>query len=171
MRGDTLFGGRPTDCPDRCGVWTEGEERQALDCYRAATHPITANWLCAKVPPYPTNAHHPERLLYPLRRVGPKGSGQWARITWDEAIGEIVSRWQAIIAAYGAEAILPYSYSGTLGLVQMGVSSTRLWNRLGASQLERTSCVAAAEVAVEMTLGVRQSQSYQDIQHSQFVLI
>jgi anaerobic selenocysteine-containing dehydrogenase len=150
---------------------TEVEEGRAVDFYAAATHPITANWLCAKVRPYLNHVYHPERLLYPLRRVGPKGSGQWARITWAEAIAEIVSRWQAIIAEYGAEAILPYSYSGTLGLVQMGVSSTRLWNRLGASQLERTICGAAAEMAVEMTLGVRQSQSYQDVQHSQLVII
>lgn len=166
MTRQIIFGACPHDCPDTCGVVTEVEDGKAVDFYAAATHPITANWLCAKVRPYLNHVYHPERLLYPLRRVGPKGSGQWARITWAEAIGEIVSRWQAIIAEYGAEAILPYSYSGTLGLVQMGVSSTRLWNRLGASQLERTICGAAAEMAVEMTLGVRQSQSYQDIQHS-----
>ncbi|MBK9049544.1 MAG: molybdopterin oxidoreductase family protein [Chloroflexi bacterium] len=171
MTRQIIFGACPHDCPDTCGVVTEVEDGKAVDFYAAATHPITANWLCAKVRPYLNHVYHPERLLYPLRRVGPKGSGQWTRITWAEAIGEIVSRWQAIIAAYGAEAILPYSYSGTLGLVQMGVSSTRLWNRLGASQLERTICGAAAEMAVEMTLGVRQSQSYQDIQHSQLVLI
>jgi len=171
MTRQIIFGACPHDCPDTCGIVTEVEEGRAVDFYAAASHPITANWLCAKVRTYLNHVYHPERLLYPLRRVGPKGSGQWARITWDEAIGEIVSRWQAIIAAYGAEAILPYSYSGTLGLVQMGVSSTRLWNRLGASQLERTICGAAAEMAVEMTLGVRQSQSYQDVQHSQLVII
>lgn len=171
MTRQIIFGACPHDCPDTCGIVTEVEGGRAVDFYAAATHPITANWLCAKVRPYLNHVYHPERLLYPLRRVGPKGSGQWARITWAEAIGEIVNRWQAIIAEYGAEAILPYSYSGTLGLVQMGVSSTRLWNRLGASQLERTICGAAAEMAVEMTLGVRQSQSYQDVQHSQLVII
>lgn len=171
MTRQIIFGACPHDCPDTCGVVTEVEKGRAVDFYAAASHPITSNWLCAKVRPYLNHVYHPERLLYPLRRVGPKGSGQWVRITWDEAIDEIVSRWQAIIAEYGAAAILPYSYSGTLGLVQMGVSSARLWNRLGASQLERTICGAAAEFAVEMTLGVRQSQSYQDVQHSRLVII
>ena len=171
MTRQIIFGACPHDCPDTCGIVTEVENGRAVDFYAAASHPITADWLCAKVRPYLNHVYHPERLLYPLRRVGPKGSGQWARLTWGEAIDEIVSRWQRIIAEYGAEAILPYSYSGTLGLVQMGVSSSRLWNRLGASQLERTICGAAAEMAVEMTLGVRQSQSYQDVQHSRLVII
>ncbi|MCL4869951.1 MAG: molybdopterin oxidoreductase family protein [Anaerolineae bacterium] len=171
MTRQLVYGACPHDCPDTCGVVTEVEGGRAVAFYAAASHPITDNWLCAKVRPYLNHVYHPERLLYPLRRVGPKGRGQWARITWDEAIGEIVDRWRQIIATYGAEAILPYSYSGTLGLVQMGVSSARLWNRLGASQLKRTICGAAAEFAVEMTLGIRQSQAYQDVRHSQLIII
>ncbi|MCA9923749.1 MAG: molybdopterin-dependent oxidoreductase, partial [Anaerolineales bacterium] len=104
-------------------------------------------------------------------RKGPKGGGVWERISWEEAIGEIGLRWREIIAAYGAEAILPYSYSGTLGMVQMGVSSDRLWNRLGASQLQRSICGAAAEMAVEMTLGSRRTQKYEDVTHSRMVII
>ena len=96
-------------------------------------------------------------LLYPLRRVGPKGGGQWQRITWDEALAEIAGRWRRSSPSHGAEAILPYSYSGTLGLVQMSVCNARLWNRLGASQLQRSICGAAAEFAVEATLGSRWS--------------
>src|SRR5204862_1244910 len=100
-----------------------------------------------------------------------KGGGEWRRISWGEAITEIADRWRAIIAKYGPEAILPYSYSGTLGLVQMGVASARLWNRLGASQLERSICGAAAEKAVEATLGARWSQPYSDIIHSKLVIL
>ncbi|MFQ5421977.1 MAG: molybdopterin-dependent oxidoreductase, partial [Anaerolineae bacterium] len=111
------------------------------------------------------------RLQYPLRRVGPKGSGQFQRISWGEAVAEIGQRWRAIIAEFGAEAILPYSYSGTLGLVQMGVTSGRFWNRLGASQLERSICGAAAETAVRATLGVRHSQPYHEVKHSRLVII
>src|SRR6185295_10232729 len=102
---------------------------------------------------------------------GPKGGGRWRRITWAEALEEIATRWQEIIRRYSAEAILPYSYSGTLGLVQMTVASARFWNRLGASQLQRSICGAAAERAVEATLGKRWSQSYADVVHSKLVIL
>ncbi|MCA9929194.1 MAG: molybdopterin-dependent oxidoreductase, partial [Anaerolineales bacterium] len=161
----------PHDCPDSCGVVSEVENGRILHFSGDPNHPITNGWLCAKVRPYLDHVYHPDRLLYPLRRKGPKGGGVWERISWEEAIGEIGLRWREIIAAYGAEAILPYSYSGTLGMVQMGVSSDRLWNRLGASQLQRSICGAAAEMAVEMTLGSRRTQKYEDVTHSRMVII
>jgi anaerobic selenocysteine-containing dehydrogenase len=133
-------------------------------------HPITKGWLCAKVRPYLDHVYHPDRLTHPLRRVGAKGGGHWQKISWSEALNEIATRWQDTIARYGAEAILPYSYSGTLGLVQMTVTSARLWNRLGASQLQRSICGAAAEMAVESTLGARWSPPYQDVIHSRLVI-
>ena len=166
-----VYGVCPHDCPDSCGVITEVEDGQAVKFYADPGHPVTRGWLCAKVRPYLDHVYHPDRLQYPLRRVGAKGSGRWQRVGWDEAIGEIGRRWRGIIDEYGAEAILPYSYSGTLGLVQMGVASARFWNRLGASQLERSICGAAAEFAVEATLGVRQSPAYQDVVHSRLVIV
>jgi anaerobic selenocysteine-containing dehydrogenase len=164
-------GACPLDCPDTCGLITEVENGQAVHVGGDPDNPITRGWLCAKVRPYLNHVYHPERLLYPLRRVGDKGGGKWRRISWDEAIAEIAGRWKTIIAESGAEAILPYSYSGTLGLVQMIVSSARLWNRLGASRLERSICCAAAEMAVEATLGKRWSPPYSDILASRLVLI
>jgi anaerobic selenocysteine-containing dehydrogenase len=152
-------------------VITEVANGRAVNFYADPDHPITEGWLCAKVRPYLDHVYHPDRLQYPLRRVGPKGSGQWQRISWEEALAEIGEQWRSIIAQYGAEAILPYSYSGTLGLVQMGVTSGRFWNRLGASQLERSICGAAAEFAVEKTLGARRSPRYEDVEHSQLVLV
>jgi anaerobic selenocysteine-containing dehydrogenase len=134
-------------------------------------HPVTRGWLCAKVRPYLDHVYHPDRLLHPLRRVGPKGAGRWQRVGWPEALAEIAFRWKEIIARYGAEAILPYSYSGTLGLVQMAVASGRFWNRLGARQLQRSICGAAAECAVEATLGRRWSQPYADVVHSKLVVL
>ncbi len=173
-----VYGVCPHDCPDACGFVTEvadGEPEaasgRAINFYADPDHPVTQGWLCAKVRPYLHHVYHPDRLQHPLRRVGPKGSGQWQRISWAEAIAEIGDRWRAIIAEYGSEAILPYSYSGTLGAVQMGVSSGRFWNRLGASQLERSICGAAAEMAVEVTLGKRRSPRYEEVGHSQLVIV
>ena len=161
----------PHDCPDTCGFITEVENGRAIKFYGDPDHPITQGWLCAKVRPYLNHVYHPDRLTHPLRRVGAKGGGQWERISWRDALGEIGQRWRSIIAEHGAEAILPYSYSGTLGLLQMGVVNGRFWNRLGASQLERTICGAAAEFAVEATLGSRRSQPYADVQQSKLVII
>jgi anaerobic selenocysteine-containing dehydrogenase len=164
-------GACPHDCPDTCGVITEVVAGKAVGFHGDRDNPVTRGWLCAKVRPYLDHVYHPDRLLYPLRRAGAKGAGQWRRITWDEALGEIGERWRAIIRESGAEAILPYSYSGTLGLVQMAVSSGRFWNRLGASQLERSICGAAAETAVEATLGRRWSAPYEDVINSKLVIL
>jgi anaerobic selenocysteine-containing dehydrogenase len=161
----------PHDCPDTCGALTEVEDGRAVAFDADPDHPITQGWLCAKVRPYLDHVYHPERLTRPLRRAGPKGGGRWQPISWAEAMAEIAGRWQSIIAEYGAEAILPYSYSGTLGLVQMTVASARFWNRLGASRLERSICGAAAEMAVELTLGARWSQPYADVEHSRLVIL
>ena len=133
-------GACPHDCPDTCATITEVRDGRAVRFYADAKHPITDGWLCAKVRPYLERVYSPDRLLYPMRRVGPKGSDapeDWQRISWVEAIGEIAGRWQRILAEDGGAAILPYSYSGTLGLLQNRVVSQRLWNRMGASGLER----------------------------------
>jgi anaerobic selenocysteine-containing dehydrogenase len=171
MASSFVQGVCPHDCPDTCGVITEVRDGRAVGFGGDPDHPITRGWLCAKVRPYLNHVYHPDRLLHPLRRVGPKGSGKWQRITWTEALEEIAARWKQLIARYGADCILPYSYSGTLGLVQMHVASARFWNRLGASQLERSICGAAAERAVESTLGSRRSPAYSEILHSRLVII
>lgn len=171
MTKQIIHGVCPHDCPDTCGFVSEVEDGRVVNFYGDAAHPVTQGWLCAKVRPYLDHIYHPDRLTQPLRRVGPKGSGQWRRISWGEAVAEIGSRWREIIAEHGAAAILPYSYSGTLGLLQMGVSSGRFWNRLGASRLQRSICGAAAEMAVELTLGGRFSQPYEEVAYSQLVIV
>lgn len=166
-----VIGACPHDCPDTCAFVTEVRDGRAVRIEASKEHPVTQGWLCAKVSPYLERVYHPDRLTHPLRRVGPKGSDQWERISWGEAIGEIASRWQAIIAEHGGAAILPYSYSGTLGLVQNFATSARLWNRLGASGLDRTICDAAGTAAMEVTVGGKVSPPPHDLLKSKLILI
>lgn len=166
-----IRGACPHDCPDTCATITEVRDGRAVKFYADPEHPVTRGWLCAKVRPYLERVYSPDRLLYPMRRVGPKGGGCWERVSWDEAIAEIAARWKAIIAEYGAAAILPYSYSGTLGLVQAAAVDARLWGRMGASGLDRTICCAGSHAAVAATLGARHSADYADVVHSRLVLI
>jgi anaerobic selenocysteine-containing dehydrogenase len=166
-----VHGACPHDCPDSCATLVEVADGHAVKFIANPDHPITQGWLCAKVRPYLDRVYAPDRLTHPLRRVGPKGSEQWERVSWDEAIAEITNRWSEIIRAYGAAAILPYSYSGTLGLVEMGVASSRFWNRLGVSGLERTICDAAATAAVIATVGERWAPDPRDMRDSQLVIL
>jgi len=166
-------GACPHDCPDTCATLTEVDDTtgRAVRFYADKDHPITQGWLCAKVRPYLERVYSPDRLLYPMRRVGAKGEARFARISWDEAIGEIAERWQGILATDGGAAILPYSYSGTLGLVQLRVCNERLWNRIGASGLLRSICGAAAEEAVRVTVGARWAPDPADLVHSRLILL
>jgi anaerobic selenocysteine-containing dehydrogenase len=168
-----IYGACPHDCPDTCGFITEVDAHgRATAFYADPDHTITQGWLCAKVRPYLDHVYHPGRLQTPLRRTSAKDAPPaFEPISWDTAVAEIADRWQKIMAHYGPEAILPYSYSGTLGVLQMGVASGRFWNRLGASQLERSICGAAAEQAVNWTLGTRRGTPYHHVVHSQVVLI
>src|SRR5262249_5511732 len=113
-----------------------------------------------------------DRLRSPLRRVGPKGApDRWEPMSWDDAIAEIASRWQQIIARYGGAAILPYSFSGQTGIVQLGVCNQRLWTRIAASGLERPTCGAAASAAVTYTYGARLGLEYTDVLESRLVIL
>ncbi len=168
----TVYGACPHDCPDCCALETQVDEQgRAVTVRGRNDHPVTKGWLCAKVNRYLERVYHPDRLRYPMHRVGPKGSGLFERISWDEAVAEITSRWSDIIAQHGAQCILPYSYAGTLGLVNNAVVNSRFWNRLGASQLERSICGAAAEEAVILTIGARLAPSPQMLLHSRLILI
>ena len=160
----------PHDCPDACGIRTTVRNGRAAKVAAQADHPVAAGWLCAKVSPYLERVYHADRLQTPLIRVGPKGTGDWRESSWDEAIGMIAARWKLIIAKQGASAILPYSYSGTLGLVQMAVASGRFWNRLGASRLQRSICMAATRHAIRSTLGARMSPPYHHVLDSKLLI-
>ncbi|MFZ9256551.1 MAG: molybdopterin-dependent oxidoreductase, partial [Burkholderiaceae bacterium] len=135
----------PHDCPDTCAMLVTVEGEKAIAIRGDPDHPNTAGVLCTKVSRYLERTYHPERLLHPMRRTGPKGSGQFERISWDQALTTIADRLRAE-AARDPRAILPYSYAGTMGVVQGESMATRFFNRIGASKLDRTICASAGSV-------------------------
>ena len=136
-------GACPHDCPDTCSLLTTVENGVATKVQGNPDHPQTGGVLCNKVSRYAERTYHPERLLVPLRRSGPKGSGQFEPVSWATALSEIAARLKPI-AARNPEAIAPYSYAGTMGQVQGESMAGRFFNRLGASLLHRSICSTAA---------------------------
>lgn len=146
----------PHDCPDTCAMLVSVRDGRAVRVAGDPQHPFTSGVLCSKVVNYQERTHSSDRLLFPLRRTGPKGSGEFARITWNEALDEIAAKFRTIAASEdGAEAILPYSYGGTLGLIQGRTFDRRFFARLGASILLRTICSTAGDEAIRYTIGAQ----------------
>lgn len=142
----------PYDCPDTCGLLVTVENGRAIKVAGDPAHPFTRGTLCPKMTHYERTVHSPHRLTSPLLRTGLKGTGEFRVISWPEAIDRIAGRWREIIAAHGAEAILPYSYAGTMGLVQRNVGHA-FFHRLGASRLERTICSSSKEAGWKALMG------------------
>ncbi|MBN9117776.1 MAG: molybdopterin oxidoreductase family protein [Planctomycetes bacterium] len=148
----------PHDCPDTCGmvVAVDPTTGRAVDLRGDKEHPFTRGFLCQKVNNYLDRVYHPDRLLHPLKRTGRKGDGKFARISWEEAIDLIAARFKDIATSTdGPQAILPYSYAGTMGKLMYGSLDRRFFNRLGASLLDRTICATAGAVGCDITLGTR----------------
>jgi anaerobic selenocysteine-containing dehydrogenase len=168
-----VLGACPHDCPDTCSMVTTVVGGIAIKVQGNPAHPQTDGALCNKVSRYTERTYHPERLLYPLKRVGPKGAGQFERVSWDTALQDIAARLQAIAgrSPEAAQAILPYSYAGTMGLVQGESLSARFFNRLGASQLDRTICSNAGGEGVIHTLGGKVGMRVEFFAESKLILI
>ncbi|MBV8314147.1 MAG: molybdopterin oxidoreductase family protein [Planctomycetaceae bacterium] len=144
----------PLDCPDTCSMRVEVEDGVATDLRGDREHPYTRGFLCRKMARYLDRVYSDERLMSPMRRVGPKGQGRFERISWDEALGLIAGRFAAIArSADGPQAILPYSYYGTMGKLQASSLDRRFFHRIGASQLDRTICASAGSLGYEYTVG------------------
>ncbi|MCS7314611.1 MAG: molybdopterin-dependent oxidoreductase [Bryobacterales bacterium] len=161
----------PLDCPDACALLVAIENGRVTRLRGDPEHPVTRGFVCEKVARYADRQHSPERLLYPQRRIGRKGEGRFERISWEAALGEIAERLNAVVARYGSEAVLPYSYAGTMGIVQGASMDRRFFHRLGASRLERTICSAAGSAALSMTLGHRYGLEPEQFRHSRLVLL
>jgi len=163
-------GACPHDCPDACALLTTVENGVATKVQGNPEHRHTDGVLCTKISRYTERTYHPERILHPLRRAGPKGSGQFERVTWDEALADIAQRLRDI-AAMDPQAILPYSYCGTMGLVQGDSMAMRFFNRLGASLLDRTICSSAGVEGLVQTLGAKVGMKVEFFAESKLILI
>ena len=165
-------GACPHDCPDCCSTLVTVESGRATRIQGDPDHPFTQGFLCAKVNRYLERTYHADRLTTPLRRVGPKGSGRFERATWDEALDAIAAKLTSIAAsADGPQAILPYSYAGTMGLVQGASMDRRFFNLLGASHLDRTICSMAGTVGMRMTVGANIGVDGEALPQSDLVLL
>jgi anaerobic selenocysteine-containing dehydrogenase len=164
-------GGCPHDCPDTCSMVFEVENGNLTGVKGNAGHPMTRGGLCVKLKDYEKRHYHPDRVLYPLRRTGPKGSKQFSRISWDEALDEITQRWQKIIAEYGAQAIIPYSYLGHQGLVHGLNGGDAFFNRMGATVCERTFCGEGSATAWLLTNGPSGGMDPESFAYSRYIII
>jgi len=161
----------PHDCPDACGVLITVEDGRATKIQGDPAHPVTRGFLCAKVAKYLDRVYSPDRVLYPARRVGRKGPGaRWERISWDAALDEICERFLRITRKFGSEAILPYSYGGTLGVLNGSTMDRRFFHRLGASQLKRTICSKAGEEGLLSVIGRKLGTEPEQFRHSRYII-
>ena len=167
----------PHDCPDACGVLITVDELsgRAVKIQGDPEHPVTRGFLCAKVAKYLERVYSPDRVLYPMRRVARKGEGargpaDFARISWDEALDEIAARFRKISDEVGPEAILPYSYGGTLAALNNASMDRRFFHRLGASQLNRTICATAGGEALVSVYGKKLGTEPEQFRHSRYII-
>jgi len=150
---------------------TTVENGRAVRIQGDPDHPVTQGFLCTKVNRYIERTYHHDRLTHPLRRVGPKGSGKFEPVSWDEALREIAARLQEVIRDHGAESILPYSYAGTMGYLQGESMDRRFFHSLGASKLDRTICSTAGGAGMRMTVGANIGADTEAVGQSDLILL
>src|SRR6201996_5420707 len=159
------------DCPDTCAMLVTVQDGRATEVRGDPEHPFTRGGLCVKVNNYQEKVYSPDRVLYPLRRSGPKGSGEFERISWDEALDEIAARFTATMADHGPESIMPVSYLGTQGILNGLNVGDPFFNALGATITERTYCDSGACTAYTMTIGATAGVDPESLVHSRYIII
>ncbi len=164
-------GACPHDCPDTCAMLVTVEDGRAIEVRGAPDHPPTQGVLCTKVARYLDRTYSEQRLLHPMKRVGRKGEGRFARISWDEALDTIADRFRELVATHGPESILPYSYAGNMGLLQYGSMDRRFFHRLGASLLDRTICATAGKAGWVSVVGAAIGMDVERFVDSKLILV
>jgi anaerobic selenocysteine-containing dehydrogenase len=161
----------PLDCPDRCALDVSVDQGRIVKIDGSDRSETTDGYICAKVRRFDKREYSPERILHPMKRVGPKGSGRFERVPWSEALGDIAGRYAELSRTLGPEAILPYHYDGSNGLITSGAMDERFWNRLGASQLARTFCAANTGAGWASVFGDMAGSDPRDLRHSDAVVL
>jgi anaerobic selenocysteine-containing dehydrogenase len=161
----------PHDCPDTCAMLVTVENGRAIRMAGDPDHPVTQGFLCTKVSKYLERTYHDDRLLHPQIRIGKKGEGRFRRATWDEALSLIATRLSTVIESDGPEAILPYSYAGTMGMIQGEAMAARFFHSIGASLLDRTICASAGTAAMNLTYGTRMGPDPEDIVAAKLIVL
>lgn len=164
-------GACPHDCPDTCAMLYHVEDGKLVDVQGDPNHPMTRGGLCVKVKNFHEHHYQSDRLLYPMRRVGAKGAGEFERITWDEALAEIKSRWTDIIAKHGSQAIMPHAYLGHQGVLNGLTSGDAFFNRLGSTVAEKTYCESGSSTAWHMTVGGSGGLDVESMAYSKYIIV
>lgn len=160
----------PLDCPDQCGLLLHKEDGRIMKVEGDPEHPVTKGHICNKVRNMTKRIYDENRLKYPLKRIGPKGEGKFERISWEEALTTITSRWKKLIQSDGPESILPYSFYGNMGRLSAEGLDRRFFHRLGASRLDQTICSAAGSVGYKYTMGGSLGIDPEDTIHSKLFI-
>jgi anaerobic selenocysteine-containing dehydrogenase len=161
----------PLDCPDRCSLAVEVRGSKVRTIRGTTTHPLTDGFICTKVSRFARRVHGPDRILFPQRRIGRKGEGEFERIPWVEAIAAITARIEQARSEFGGEAILPFNYGGSNGLLTQGCVDAHFFRRLGASRLARTLCAASTSAATAALYGKMPGVAFEDYAEAKFILL
>lgn len=161
----------PLDCPDTCSLLLHKENGKIVKVTGNPDHPITQGAICNKVRNMAERVYHPERVLYPMKRVGAKGEGKFERISWDEALQEIAERYKGLIREHGPESILPYSFYGNMGKLSIDGMDRRFFNRLGATQLQQGICNSAGNAGWRYTMGFGGGTSPEETVKAKLILV
>ncbi|MDQ1000771.1 anaerobic selenocysteine-containing dehydrogenase [Neobacillus niacini] len=160
----------PLDCPDQCGLLLHKVDGRVVKVEGDPDHPVTKGNICNKVRNMAERIYDENRLKYPMKRIGAKGEGKFERISWDEAIATITSKWKTLIEKEGPESILPYSFYGNMGLLNAEGMDRRFFHRIGASQLDRSICSSAGSVGYRYTMGGSYGIDPEDTIHSKLII-
>lgn len=161
----------PHDCPDTCAWEIEINQGRIQKIMGHPSQPITQGIICEKARYYAERVYGSDRVLFPMKRIGPKGRGEFERITWDEALNEIIQRWKVLIMKHGSESILPYSYAGTEGIINKSSMDRRFFYRLASTQLERTICSAAGSEGYQMAYGASRGVNPLETVKARFIIL
>ena len=166
-----IKGACPQDCPDTCAFLYHVEDGKLVEVTGDPDHPMTRGGLCVKLKNFAEHHYNPARLLYPMKRVGPKGSAQFERISWELALSEIGKRWTQIISRWGPQAIVPHAYMGHQGTLNGPTSGDAFFNRLGASVAEKTYCESGSSTAWIMTVGPTGGLDVESLAYSKYIIV